>query len=189
MLADKIMTPDTIEYYPTHLRYMVEFKEIAKSYDIMLRLVYQALSHQEADQYYLTLTEEGCALQERILKLTPDPDASLEARRQAIIAAQFAQPPYTEKRLREALDALCGVGEYALSVNRQRQTMQLRVRAEKEADRNLLVREARRLCDMWVPLNIGQEVAAFEYYNMRRVCYSAAAVTINQIYNVRLVGG
>lgn len=187
-LSDRIMLPDTIQYYPTHLRIMREFKAISKSYDYLLRLLYQAMDKQEADSFLLTLTDDGCKIYERLLGLTVEGWEDLELRRKNIIAAQFAQPPYTENRLRETLTALCGEGNFSVAVDRKKQRIQIKVRAMKEEERNMLVREVEDLAGKWVPMNMIRDVSAFEYYNMPLASYAAVAVATHQRYTVT-VGG
>lgn len=187
MIKDKIMLPDTIQYYPDHLRRMPEFRALAECFDRMLLSVYGALYKQEADSMFLTLTESGCEIYERLLKLRTAPADSLETRRARIIAAQFMQPPYTEKRLREALDSLCGPDNYDLDVDRENCLVKIRVRAQTEEGRAALMSEAGRILEKWLPMNLGYGLSAFEYYHMPAAQYCGVAVTMTRKYYVTVL--
>ena len=150
MISDKIMLPDTIHYYPTHLRVMPEFKELAKCFDYMLRLVYDALDKQNADSFYLSLTADGCEIYEKLLGINSQPNEDLVTRRQRIIAAQFAQPPYTEKRLKEALDTALGADSYQLDIDRKNQRIYLHMGINLSE----LGEAARNVAEKMIPMNI-----------------------------------
>lgn len=186
MISDKIMLPDTINYYPNHLRAMPEFKELAKCFDAMLRLAYQELEHQAADLFYLTLTKDGCELYERVLGIVPQPGATLELRRQAIIAAQFAQPPYTEKRLREVMDSMCGSDGYSLDIQREKCHLRIRIRNRTAESHDALMSDAETVVKQWIPANMTYEVSMFDNHAVSMEGYGGFAVSVAKKYYVNV---
>ncbi len=108
---------NTIHWLPRHLAEMTEWQEICKAYDIMLSKAFSAMDLVQSNQYLESLTEVGCEIWERLLGITPASDSSIEARRQAIIGRLSSDLPYTEVKLREALEATAGSGNVTLTVS------------------------------------------------------------------------
>jgi hypothetical protein len=69
------------------------------------------------DQFVQSATENGVKRWEKILGLYPKSTDSLDTRKAAILARLNEDLPYTERRLREMLDMLCGTDGYILTVD------------------------------------------------------------------------
>lgn len=68
------------------------------------------------NQFILTATEYGIKRWERMLHIIPKGTDSLEMRRARVLTLLNLQLPYTKKWLQNWLDALCGEGNYDLTV-------------------------------------------------------------------------
>jgi hypothetical protein len=69
------------------------------------------------DQFVQSATENGVKRWEEILGLYPKSTDSMDTRKEAILARLNEGLPYTERRLREMLDTLCGTDGYELTVD------------------------------------------------------------------------
>lgn len=67
--------------------------------------------------FVLTADEDGCSRYEKMFGIIPQPSATLQERRFAILSLLNAKLPYTERQLANMLTALCGEGKYDLVVS------------------------------------------------------------------------
>lgn len=109
---------DTIQWLPTHLAKMQEWKEICKAYDYLLKKAMAAADEIYANQFIDSLTELGCVIWEKLLNINVTDGEVLEDRVQAIKGYLASDLPYTENKLRESLGIAAGVDNVTLKVDR-----------------------------------------------------------------------
>lgn len=88
-----------IEYWPSYLQEIVDFKQIANSEQPEVTAAVEAIRSAPKEFYLSTLTEYGVGRWEKILKIIPDEGDSLDTRRERIAAALMYRLPYTWKTL------------------------------------------------------------------------------------------
>ncbi|KXG78297.1 putative phage tail protein [Thermotalea metallivorans] len=103
-------------YWPLILQEIREMKEIAKAENSELEAVWQTVEDLIDDQFIETATERGIARREKILKITPFADDTLETRRFRIQARWNDKLPYTYRTLQSKLDQLCGEDGYEMTL-------------------------------------------------------------------------
>lgn len=110
---------DTLQWLPTHLAKMQEWKEICKAYDYLLSKAMAAADEIYANQFIESLTELGCVIWEKLLNINVTEGETLEDRVQAIKGYLASDLPYTENKLRESLNIAAGIDNATLKVDRQ----------------------------------------------------------------------
>lgn len=109
----------TIHWLPEHLSQMKEWQAICQTYDYLLSQAYSQLNEFYVNQFLESLTELGCIIWEKLLNIAPASNATIEERRQTIIGRLSSDLPYTENKLREALEAAAGSGNVTLTVTQE----------------------------------------------------------------------
>lgn len=104
----KTLTPDTGHYFPTHIKKIDEFKEIAGAYDKSLAVAWKNLGTIYDNNYFDGMDESECEYWEKRFGITVNPLDTLEDRRNRIRGYSVSDLPYTEKKMREMLTAMCG---------------------------------------------------------------------------------
>lgn len=106
-----------IEYLPDELKRYLEYQKIGDSVDEgfeELRLASEVV----LDNSFISLLDDyGCTRWEKMLKLHRLTDDTLEDRRLRILTKFLNQLPYTERRLYEMLESICGKGNFTLDVD------------------------------------------------------------------------
>ena len=71
---------DTKQYLPLHIAEIDEFKNITKTYDKYLSLVWDSLQREELNRVLATMDEKECEQWEKLLSIVINPADSLEDR-------------------------------------------------------------------------------------------------------------
>jgi hypothetical protein len=137
-------------YWPTILRELREFREIAKAEEPELIALLDAVEKTLANLFIETADEDGIARFEKLLNLYPSTEDSLETRRFRVQTKWNDQLPYTEEELRHRLTSLCGEDGYKLNVSHNDYTVDVAV-ALTNKDALPLVRD---LLERIVPCNM-----------------------------------
>ena len=136
------------------VREMREFQALAVLEDTELLQVWQSTQEVWANQFLDSLMETGCARWEKILVIQPKLSDTLEVRRFRIKTRLNEDLPYTYRVLEQALEALCGSGNYALVLKPQ--TYSLKILLELTIKK--LVDEVEAMARRMVPANMVLEV-------------------------------
>lgn len=109
-MADRdILNTDIEEYFPPHIKQIKEFQQIAKAMNYEICMMWENASVYELNQYINTMDESQCEYYEKkILNISSLKDDTLQDRRDRIMASLVSTLPYTENRMIETLDLLCG---------------------------------------------------------------------------------
>jgi hypothetical protein len=117
----------------------------------------------EKNCIYLEADNPTITRWEKLLKIIPGVTDDLELRRFRVAARLGSQPPYTERQMHKALEALVGSGAYTAVLNVAQEHLSVRIALGRKA----LLAEAARMLDDMVPLNMVLEVTVM--YNTHQV--------------------
>lgn len=147
---------EVLEYWPEHIKRMKDFKAISDAYNFILDGIWEACNKTENNQYLDTLDEDGCSRQERFLGITANPSDNLDERKRRIKGYYATSLPYTEKRLIEVLQAMCGEDGFELVVNSTLRTIDIKVKLNSICLVNNVEELAKRMrpCDMVLTVSV-----------------------------------
>lgn len=141
----------SIKYYlPDIIHQIREYQEIEKKYDHNIVTAISQLNRIEQNRFLDGLDEYGCERNEQILGIIPDPSDTLEDRRRRIRGYYTSNKPYTIKKLREVLRAMCGENGYILTVDTENYIVKVAIKLESRR----LVDNADELVRRMVPANL-----------------------------------
>ena len=112
------MNPNIIGYFPNHIKRMEEFEGIAKTYDKMLKLVWDAESATNDNRHFDTMDTDTCSYWEKLMSLTPTSEDTLDDRRRAVKAGWMSNAPYTDKKLKAILATMLTQEGYELVIDK-----------------------------------------------------------------------
>ncbi len=138
------------EYYPDILRDVKEFAELANTENPELETVWQATSDLLDDQFIQTATQQGIARREKMMKITPYANDSLNDRRFRVLVHWNDKLPYTYRVLQNKLNQLCGEGHYTMMLNHGSYTLDIKL----ELTRKRMFDEVAKLSQRIIPANI-----------------------------------
>ena len=151
------------EYLPDVLREILEFKELGKTTDERFALLDQESKCVLNNSFISSLDDYGCTRWEKMLHLVKRDTDSIEDRRLRILTKFLNQLPYTEKRLREMLDSICGQGGYDLKVDISIDCVHVKI----DLGRKNQFQEVEKMLEDVVPLNLWLKVEL--KYNTHRI--------------------
>ena len=110
------MIVDTLHYYPKRIQEIKEYIRLSTGVDAKLTAVWGEIERITKNMYLDTMDEDTCLMWEKILNITANPLDSLDDRRGRIKGYFASNLPYTEKKMREVLQSMCGEGGYDLVI-------------------------------------------------------------------------
>ncbi|GFN35830.1 putative phage tail protein [Tepidimicrobium xylanilyticum] len=138
------------EYWPSVLQEIEEFKELANTENIEINGLKESITNLIDDQFIQTATERGIARREKMLKISPFADDTLETRRFRVQGVWNDKLPYTYRVLLERLDSLCGPDGYVMELNAGEYSLNIKIELTKKRMFDEVVRITRQI----VPANI-----------------------------------
>ncbi|GHU85639.1 hypothetical protein FACS1894198_3860 [Clostridia bacterium] len=105
-----------IDYIPHILRNVLEYRAITEAEQVEIDRLWLNLEAALNDQFVSIAAISGIRRYEKILKIIPEADETLEERRFAILARFNETLPFTITKLRQQLTALCG-DDYKLTIS------------------------------------------------------------------------
>lgn len=99
---------DLLNYWMPVLKQLREFKGIAKTEEIELKLILEAIDRTIANMFIETSDEYGIERFEKMMSIYPDDEDDLEQRRLNVLIKWGDKVPYTYKTLYDRLYSLCG---------------------------------------------------------------------------------
>lgn len=142
------------DLWPPLMQELTEFQRIAEIEDEAFAALSQEVSDIVDDQFIELATERGIARRERLLKISPFADDTLETRRFRVQGLWYDRLPYTYKTLTEKLDALCGQDGYEITLNAGAYSLHIRI----ELTRKRMFDEVVKITRQMVPANIAVTV-------------------------------
>lgn len=102
------LNTDIALYWPEHISTIQEFKEIDTAANIELSRLWDSVNTLLDNRYLSSMDESECSVLENMLKIAPLPDDTLEDRQRRIKVYFVSGIPYTQNKLIEVLNVLCG---------------------------------------------------------------------------------
>lgn len=115
------------EYWIDQIKSTKEFQMIDKIEEIELDQLQDAIKDLIDDQFIESATLKGIERREKILKLTPFYDDTLESRRFRILSQWNSSLPYTQRALINLLERLCGKEGYKFEIDFGSYTLKVRL--------------------------------------------------------------
>lgn len=142
------------DYLPPELQKYIEFNLLGDSIDSEFNNLEQHKAKVLNNSFISTLDEWGCTKWEKMLHLVRRDSDSLEDRRKRILIKFLNRLPYTEKRLREMIESITGVGGYTLNVDIANECVRVRIALDRKNQYN----EVLKMLEDVVPLNLWLDV-------------------------------
>lgn len=138
------------DLWPPIMQELREFQKIAEIEDSLFEQLKQEIESIVDDQFIQTATEKGIARRERMLRISPFADDTLETRRFRVQGVWNDKLPYTYRVLQERLDSLCGPDGYVIELNAGEYSLNIKTELTKKRMFDEVVRFTRQM----VPANI-----------------------------------
>lgn len=138
------------DYWIDEIKQVKEFITIGNVEDKEVSTLQKAINSLIDDQFIQTATERGISRRERLLRITPYADDTLESRRFRVAGKWFSSLPYTYFGLLERLDTLCGKNGYSINLNHQEYTLNIKV----ELTVKRMEQDVRSIARTMTPANI-----------------------------------
>ena len=139
-----------LDLWPPIMRELKEFQKIAEIEGSLFEQLEQEIEDLVNDQFIQTATEKGIARREKMLKISPFVDDTLETRRFRVQSLWADKLPYTYRVLVERLDNLCGPDGYVMELNAGEYSLDIKIELTKRRMFDEVVRFTRQM----VPANI-----------------------------------
>lgn len=146
--------PNVIEYPPPVYSDILEFKALARAYDIELKIIMDSLNSLWNNFYIDSLDDYGCSRWETILGLKTNSSYTLEDRRFAIKVKFLGYRPYTSLKVKEILNNLLGEGNYELYLDMTKNHLSCKLNLGVKKQMNAAI----DMLEKVVPLNISLSV-------------------------------
>lgn len=108
---------DIANYLPNIVKEIAEFQHISNTENSEINLMWDSIQNVFDDQFVNTATVNGIKRWEKILKIVPKANHTLEDRAFTILTRLNEQLPYTYRVLKQLLSQLCGSDGYVLNIN------------------------------------------------------------------------
>ena len=141
---------DTIEYLPSHIRRIEEFKVVTACTDRWIKKLWEYLDEHDNNLFIETLDEAGCAKIEEMLNLSVLPTDTLEDRKRRIRGVFVSSLPYTEKKVLATLMSMCQSTNISMAVDYANYSVTVTIKTDAYSYRDQLYDKARRM----IPANM-----------------------------------
>ena len=138
------------DLWPPIMQELKEFQKIAEIEDSLFEQLKQEIESIVNEQFISTATEKGIARREKMLKVVPFADDTLETRRFRVQSVWNDKLPYTYRVLLERLDSLCGPDGYVIELNAGEYSLNIKIELTKKRMFDEVVKITRQM----VPANI-----------------------------------
>ena len=141
---------DLVSYLPP---FIAEFREINSTLTAEnpeFKIVWEAADRVLKNEFIATADEYGISRFERILKIYPSTEDTLESRRARVQARWFASLPYTWRMLLEKLISICGENGFTIS----KDFLFYKINLEVNLDIFGQAEELERLIEVMTPCNM-----------------------------------
>ena len=156
------MDREIINYLSEFMRNFREFKELMKTEQKELELIYDYIYQILDNEYIETANKEGIARFENILGINPPNTDSLADRRFRILARFNEQLPYTYRTLHTQMVNLCGASGYFIELKNDEYTLVVKVALTAKNN----FKDVEKLLNRVIPANILIELSLL--YNQHK---------------------
>ncbi|HEX3077784.1 MAG TPA: putative phage tail protein [Lachnospiraceae bacterium] len=161
---------DLLNYYPTALKEIREFKALAEVENPKTSCIWQAVEDAMKDQFANTLTDNGAKRWESIMRIQKKDTDDIGFRRFRIISRLNEQLPYSYRMLEFQLRNLCGENGFTLTLNNSNYTLYARVALTAKNKFN----ETETILKKYVPCNIVIDLSLLynQYSQLEKYTYA-----------------
>lgn len=142
------------DYLPPEIQKYLEFNVIGSTVDSQFNGIFNGEKRLYDNSFISTLDDYGCSRWEKMLHLVKRDTDSIEDRRLRILTKFLNKLPYTEKRLREMMDSICGRDGYIMNVDINKECVWVRI----ELTRRNQINDVKKMLEDVVPLNLWLDV-------------------------------
>ncbi|MPM86280.1 hypothetical protein SDC9_133369 [bioreactor metagenome] len=148
------MSADISKYYPDMIRDFREFIALAKVENTELAELWDDIEAALNNQFIQDGDVVGIKKFEELVDITSYASDTLAERKFRVMAKWNANLPYTEKRLIEMLDKLCGVDGYTLTIDRPNHCTVIKVALVSKKNENSVRDMAERVVPAEMKLSV-----------------------------------
>lgn len=124
-----------IDYLPENLRTIKEYEAILTlAMQPEMVALWEAVDNMLNDQFIDDATENGVSRREKIMKIVPKSNETLDARKFTIHTKNNQQPPFSIRVLEKQLEALCGEDGYEVTRDVANKILTVRVALTAESN-------------------------------------------------------
>lgn len=138
------------DYWIDEIQKVQEFQAIADAVDPEIANINTETENLLDDQFIQDATVNGIARREKILKVQPFADDTLETRRFRVDVKWNNQLPYTFRQLEKKLADLVGLNGYTIVLNNGDYTLTVRISLGQKR----MLQDAERMVDNMAPSNL-----------------------------------
>ena len=139
-----------MDYLPPVLREYIEFQMLMETEQIESGLLWDAADLAADDFFLAELTQNGIERWESILQIIPYAEDSLVERRVRIQARLSEQLPFTLPMLHAQLQALCGPGNYVITLTPGTYLLEVKIALVSKAN----FQDVQKLLEKMAPANM-----------------------------------
>lgn len=140
-----------IEYLPPFERDIKEFDAIlTKGEQPEMVSLWESVDNVLNDQFIMDATENGVSRLEKIMKIVPKANETLDARKFTLLTKTSEQRPFTIVALEKQMEALCGKGDYEIIRDVVAKTLHVKVGLAAKSNFN----DVSKLLERIVPANM-----------------------------------
>ena len=133
---------------------VAEMQEIYRVESIEMQVLWDTMVEIFREQFIMTAESHGLTQWETILDIIPEVDDTIDDRRFNILLALAGQRPYTEIKLRELLNSICGKGNYQIVEDYKNYNVHFKVALGAKRQRNAV----NNLLKDLIPMNLIYQV-------------------------------
>lgn len=141
---------DLVSYLPPFIAEFQEINQTLTAENPEFKIVWQAADRVLQNEFIATADEYGISRFERILKIYPSTEDTLESRRARVQARWFNTIPYTMKSFLAKLIALCGDSDFTVTKEYEKYKVEILTNLELFGQ----VEELERIIDSMIPCNM-----------------------------------
>lgn len=105
---------DLLSYLPEFIQEYREIKEIMDAENPEFQFIENQTEIVKNNQFITTCNEDGIARFEKMLKITSNPEDTLQSRISRVLTRWNSSLPYTLRALKEKLTSICGEGNFEI---------------------------------------------------------------------------
>ena len=151
-----------IDYLPPFVQEYREIKAIMDAEQISAETTWVDAENVLADQFVQDATENGVIRYERILKIVPKGNYTLDERKFNILARMNEQLPYSVKQLHSSLSSLCGEDGYTLKIDHNNYALTVKLALGNENNAEAVSQLLRKM----IPANMMYNVMLFNTHTI-----------------------
>lgn len=148
------MSVDVSKYYPDVIKDFREFVALASAENPEMSDLWSEIENTMNNQFIQDSDEVGIKKFEKLVDITSYASDTLAERKFRVMAKWNANLPYTERRLIEMLDKLCGVDGYTLTIDRPNHCTVIKVALVSKKNENSVRDMAERVVPAEMMLSV-----------------------------------